>query len=65
MGELIADDKALDLGAWLDTRAVLLSFPQRRLEIAHKIDDGDKLTPTDSQYLWRFRKREQKTLLAM
>ena len=65
LGELIADDKALDLGAWLDTRTFLLSFPQRLLEIAHKIDDGDKLTPTDSQYLWRFRKREQKTLLAM
>ena len=65
LGELIADDKALDLGAWLDTRTFLLSFPQRLLEIAHKIDNGDKLTPTDSQYLWRFRKREQKTLLAM
>jgi len=65
LGELIADDKALDLGAWLDARTFLLSFPQRLLEIAHKLDNGDKLTPTDSQYLWRFRKREQITLLAM
>jgi len=65
LGELIADDKALDLGAWLDARTFLLSFPQRLLEIAHKLDNGDKLTPTDSQYLWRFLKREQKTLLAM
>jgi len=65
LGELIADDKALDLDAWLDARTFLLGFPQRLLEIAHKLDNGDKLTPTDSQYLWRFRKREQKTLLAM
>ena len=65
LGELIADDKALDLGAWLDARTFLLGFPQRLLEIAHKLDNGDKLTPTESQYLWRFRKREQKTLLAM
>jgi len=65
LGELIADDKALDLGAWLDARTFLLGFPQRLLAIAHKLENGDKLTPTDSQYLWRFRKREQKTLLAM
>ena len=65
LGELIADDKAIDLGAWLDARTFLLGFPQRLLAIAHKLDNGAKLTPTDSQYLWRFRKREQKTLLAM
>jgi len=65
LGELIADDKALDLGAWLDARTFLLGFPQRLLEIAHKLENGDKLTPTDSQYLWRFRKREQKALIAM
>ena len=65
LGELIADDKAIDLGAWLDARTFLLGFPQRLLAIAHKLNNGDKLTPTDSQYLWRFRKREQKTLLAM
>jgi len=65
LGELIADDKALDLDAWVGVKTFLLGFPQRLLEIAHKLDNGDKLTPTDSQYLWRFRKREQKTLLAM
>jgi len=65
LGELIADDKAIDLDAWVDARTFLLGFPQRLLEIAHKLDNGDRLTPTDSQYLWRFRKREQKTLLAM
>ena len=65
LGELIADDKALDLNAWVDARTFLLSFPQRLLAIAHKLESGDKLTPTDCQYLWRFRKREQKALIAM
>ncbi len=65
LGELIADDKALDLDAWVDARTFLLGFPQRLLLIAHKLENGDKLTPTDSQYLWRFRKREQKALMAM
>ena len=63
--ETIADDKAIDLSAWLDAKIWLLGCPIRLVQIAHKINDGDKLTPTDSQYLWRYRKREQKTLLAM
>jgi len=63
--ETIADDKAIDLSAWLDARTWLLGCPIRLVQIARKITNGDKLTPTDSQYLWRYRKREQKTLLAM
>jgi len=62
LGELIADDKALDLDAWLDARTFLLGFPQRLLAIAHKLDNGDVLTPYDRLYLCRFRKREQKAL---
>ena len=62
LGELIADDKALDLGAWLDAKTFLLGFPQRLLEIAHKLDNGDVLTGYDRLYLCRFRKREQKAL---
>ncbi|APH12397.1 hypothetical protein ASJ33_04150 [Dehalococcoides mccartyi] len=64
-GDTIADDKAIDVGAWLDARTFLLSCPNRLLQIAHKMRNGDNLTPTDSQYLWRFRKREQNKLLAM
>ena len=63
--ETIADDKAIDLSAWLDAKTWLLGCPLRLVQIAHKINNGDRLTPTDSQYLWRYRKREQKTLLAM
>ena len=65
LGELIADDKAIDLDAWADARTFLLGFPKRLMEIAHKIDNGDNLTATDSQYLSRYRKREQKTLPVM
>ena len=64
-GNTIADDKAIDVGAWIDARTFLLSCPNRLLQIAHKMRNGDNLTPTDSQYLWRFRKREQNKLLAM
>jgi len=64
LGELIADDKALDLGAWLDARTFLLGFPQRLLLIADKLNSGDNLTHSESQYLYKFRKREQKKLFA-
>ena len=63
--ETIADDKAIDLSAWLDARTWLLGCPIRLVQIARKINDGDTLGKTDRQYLWRYRKREQKTLLAM
>jgi hypothetical protein len=62
LGELIADDKAIDLDAWLDDKTFLLGCPVRLIEIAHKLDKGENLTATDSQYLWRYRKRQQKTL---
>ena len=63
--DTLADDKAIDLDQWLDCKTFLLGCPMRLIEIAHKIRDGQKLTPTDSQYLWRYRKRQQKTLIPM
>jgi hypothetical protein len=65
LGDTIADDKAIDIGAWLDARTFLLNCPNRLIQIAHKIRNGDNLGKTDRQYLWRFRKREQNYLLAM
>jgi len=62
LGELIADDKAIDLGAWLDARTFLLGFPQRLLLIADKLNNGEALTDRDRQYISRFRRREQKKL---
>jgi hypothetical protein len=63
LGELIADDKAIDLDAWVEAKTFLLGFPKRLLDIAHKIDNGDKLTNADMIYLCRFRKKEQTKLL--
>ena len=63
LGELIADDKALDLDAWLDIRTFLLGCPQRLIAIAQKRLDGDTLTQVELNYLCRWRKREQKKLL--
>jgi hypothetical protein len=64
LGNLIADDKALDLDAWVDARTFLLGFPQRLLLIANKLNSGESLTNKEHQYLWYWRRREQKRLLA-
>jgi hypothetical protein len=65
LGELIADDKAIDLAEWLDRKTFLLGCPQRLIAIADKIRKGEGLTATDSQYLWRYRKRQQQPLPMM
>jgi hypothetical protein len=62
LGELIADDHAIDLDAWLDADTFLSGCPQRLIGIAYKIHDGQALTNKEHQYLWRFRQREQKRL---
>jgi hypothetical protein len=65
LGELIADDKALDLDAWVSDKVWEIGYKPRLVEIAYKLNAGLPLTKTDRQYLWRFRKPEQKTLLPM
>jgi hypothetical protein len=60
--ETIADDKAIDLEAWLNEATWRLGYPQRLVDLARKIAYGIPLTATDSQYLWRLKKREQKSL---
>jgi len=62
LGELIADDKALDLDAWTDAKTFLLGFPQRLLALAHKRAGGIALNDKDRDYLRRFRQSEQKRL---
>ena len=59
LGELIADDKAIDLDAWLDARTFWLRAPHRLTGIAVKRRDGIPLEPSDKMYLQRFRQREQ------
>jgi hypothetical protein len=63
LGELIADDKAIDLDQWLDSKAFLLGCPQRLIGIACKIREGQALEPKDKMYLMRFRQKEQKRLI--
>ena len=63
MIDTIADDKAIDLEAWLDARIWLLGCPKRLVAIAHKRVIGINLTPADSRYLYKFRLKEQKRLL--
>jgi hypothetical protein len=61
--DTIADDRAIDLEAWMDARTWLLGCPIRLVQIASKRVNGINLTPQDSRYLYKFRKREQKRLL--
>jgi len=61
--DTIADDNAIDLSAWLDAKIWLLGCPMRLIQIAHKRLNGQALTNTERQYLWRFRQKEQKRLL--
>jgi len=65
LGELIADDRAIDLDAWVSDSTWEIGYPKRMVAIAHRLKAGIPLTKTDRQYLWRFRKAEQKTLLPM
>ena len=63
LGDTIADDKAIDLGAWLDARTFLLSCPNRLIGIAHKRLGGIPLNNADKLYLSKWRKRERQSLL--
>ncbi|MDD5509485.1 MAG: hypothetical protein PHI12_01545 [Dehalococcoidales bacterium] len=63
LGELIADDKALELGAWVSESIWELGYKPRLVAIAHKLHKGEALNNYDRVYLTRYRKQEQKTLL--
>jgi hypothetical protein len=62
LGELIADDKAIDLDQWLDIRIFLLNAPLRLKQIALKIENDQTLTGAERKYLAKLRKRNQKSL---
>jgi len=59
LGSLIADDKAIDLDAWLDARTWQLGYPQRLISIADKIQRGESLSDKDRQYLRWYRRKTQ------
>jgi len=57
----VADDKAIDVSAWIDARTWLLGCPHRLVQIASKRLKGIALEPKEKMYLQRFRHREQKS----
>jgi len=61
--ELIADDNAVDLVARLDARLTLDGYPRRFVQIAYKQYAGYPLTENERAYLYRHRKKAQKSLL--
>ena len=62
LGELIADDRAIDLDAWLDTKTFIQGCPEKLIAVAEKTREGKALTNRDRQYLWYWRQREQTRL---
>ena len=62
LGDTLADDRAIDLEAWLDAKVWLLGCPRRLVEIAHKRANGIPLSKYEQLYLCRFWKRGQKRL---
>jgi hypothetical protein len=62
LGELIADPKSLDLDVWDRDYLWQLGYKPRLVDIALKLDRGEALTNSDTIYLCRFRKQEQKRL---
>jgi hypothetical protein len=61
LGELIADDKAIDLDAWVSSSTWEIGYPKRLVAIAYRLKAGEAINDRDRQYLCYWRKREQKT----
>jgi hypothetical protein len=62
LGELIADDKAIDLDAWVDSKTFMLGAPERLKSIAYKLERGIPLDHKEREYLRRLRQKDQKKL---
>ncbi len=62
LGNLIADDKALDLDGWVSGSTWEIGYKPRLVDIAYKLHSGEALTNADKIYLCRHRKNQQKSL---
>jgi len=60
--DTLADDKAIDLEAWLDRSVWELGYPKRLVQVVRKRLYGIPLEAKDKMYLQRFWQREQKSL---
>jgi hypothetical protein len=56
--QTLADDKAIDVEAWLNARVWLLGCPQRLVQIAYNKYIGKPMTSKDQRYLHRYRQKE-------
>jgi len=56
--ETLADDKAIDLDAWLDAKRWRLGCPKRLVKIAWKKVYRKRLTWKEHKYLARYRQKE-------
>jgi hypothetical protein len=64
LAEFIADDKAIDLDAWLDARHILRGLPRRLVQIGYKVYCGIPLNTKEQNRLDYWRKKNcQKRLL--
>ena len=62
LGELIADDKAIDLDAWVSDSTWEIGYPKRLVAVAYRLKAGEALTHYERTILSRYRQREQKKL---
>ncbi|MBA7710640.1 hypothetical protein ES703_119585 [subsurface metagenome] len=60
IADTLADDKAIDLDAWLDENTFILGCPLRLIELAYKRQAGLPLTETERKYYNRQRAKELK-----
>ena len=58
--QTIADDRAIDLEAWVDARVWLRCCPRRLVKIAVKRYKGKPLNQRELTYLCRYRQKELK-----
>ncbi len=61
--ELIADDNAVDLVAMLDARFTLKGYPHKAVKLLYKRYAGYPLEKREQDYLSRFKRRAQKSLI--
>jgi len=59
LGELIADDKAIDLDAWVSNSTWEIGYPKRLVAIAYNLKAGIPLDKKDQKYLERYRRQAQ------
>jgi hypothetical protein len=62
LAEFIADNKALDLDAWIDARRILRGLPKRLVQIGYKRYSGVELDSKDRKYLCKWLKTAQNPL---